>query len=398
MIGLRTVLVLVAYVAGASATNHAAWAWGVGGPVRLASNAATVFSLPAWVPMALAGLGPRGAGLPTVVAAHAAAGILWIAGFRLLWALRRRAAGLQGMREEPAAVDASRRAFLTNSAAGIVGVGAVATPGYATMVEPWRLAVRREEIPIPGLDPRLDGLRIVHFTDPHLGPRMPASFIARAVRAGIDLRPDLVAFTGDYVHEGEREIERAAELLGPLARAATIGAAGVLGNHDWWSNGLAVSDAMTRAGVRMIDNARAWVDPATRRLIESETPGALALVGLGDLTEDGVRVDAAFAGVGPGTPRVVLAHQPDTAELDELRGAGGPRMDLMLCGHTHGGQVRIPFLGTPIVPSKYGQKYAGGLVKGPACPVLVSRGVGLSVLPIRLGVPPEIGLVVLRSA
>ena len=163
------------------------------------------------------------------------------------------------------------------------------------------------------------------------------------------------------------------------------------------SNGPAVSDAMARAGVRMIDNARVWVDPATRRLTESETPGALALVGLGDLSEDGVRVDAAFAGVASATPRVVLAHQPDTAELDELRGGGRPRMDLMLSGHTHGGQVRIPFLGTPIVPSNYGQKYAGGLVKGPACPVLVSRGVGLSVLPIRLGVPPEIGLVVLRS-
>ncbi len=397
MIGARTTLVLLVYVAGATAANHAAWAWGAGGPVRLASNAATVFSLPAWVPMALAGFGPRGAGLPTAVAAHAAAGILWIAGFRLLWTLCRRATDAGSAAPPPAPVDASRRAFLTNSAAGIVGVGAVATPGYATMIEPWRLAVRREEIPIHGLDPRLDGLRIVHFTDPHLGPRMPESFIARAVRAGIDLRPDLVAFTGDYVHEGEREIERAAELLGPLARAASVGAVGVLGNHDWWSNGPAVSDAMTRAGVRMIDNARLWLDPATRRLTGSETPGALALVGLGDLTEDGVRAGEAFSGVGPGTPRVVLAHQPDTAEIDELSGPGAPRIDLMLCGHTHGGQVRIPFLGTPVVPSKFGQKYAGGLVQGPACPVLVSRGVGLSVLPIRLGVPPEIGLVVLRS-
>ena len=90
------------------------------------------------------------------------------------------------------------------------------------------------------------------------------------------------------------------------------------------------------------------------------------------------------------------AAQTRLAEINvALRAADAPRMDLMLSGHTHGGQVRIPFIGTPIVPSRFGQKNAGGLVQGPRCPVFVSRGVGMSLLPVRLGVPPEIGLITL---
>ena len=64
----------------------------------------------------------------------------------------------------------------------------------------------------------------------------------------------------------------------------------------------------------------------------------------------------------------------------------------MLCGHTHGGQIRLPLVGAPVVPSRYGQKYASGLVKGPVCPVFISRGIGMTVLPVRLGTPPEIAV------
>ena len=101
---------------------------------------------------------------------------------------------------------------------------------------------------------------------------------------------------------------------------------------------------------------------------------------------------------------MVLAHNPDTAEVLagrlRIRRTGWskgyvpcrttPRIDAMLCGHTHGGQVRIPFLGTPVIPCWSGTKYAGGVVQGPGYPVVVSRGVGMSILPIRLGVPPEV--------
>jgi predicted MPP superfamily phosphohydrolase len=93
-------------------------------------------------------------------------------------------------------------------------------------------------------------------------------------------------------------------------------------------------------------------------------------------------------------PRLLLAHEPDTAELPQLN----HRVDLMLAGHTHGGQVKLPLLGTPVVPSAFGSKYAGGLVQGPAYPVLVSRGIGTSIVPVRWGVPPEVVVITLTRA
>jgi hypothetical protein len=94
-------------------------------------------------------------------------------------------------------------------------------------------------------------------------------------------------------------------------------------------------------------------------------------------------------GVSESMPRIVLAHNPDTAETVPP----GVRVDLMCSGHTHGGQVSLPLVGTPIVPSEYGSRYAGGLCLGPSCPVVVSRGVGMAILPVRFRVPPEIGVI-----
>jgi hypothetical protein len=202
--------------------------------------------------------------------------------------------------------------------------------------------------------------------------------------------------TGDYIHSEIRWIRPAAELFRPLVESG-VPALGVLGNHDWWAAGNEMRAALERIGVRMIDNDRVFIDAATQRVVGSVPVRGLCIAGLGDLLTHVVDVDAALAGVPDGMARVVLAHVPDTAEEPGLISAGSPRIDLMLSGHTHGGQVKIPGLGTPIVPSKYGQKYAGGLVQGPRFRVLVSRGVGMSILPVRLGVPPEINEVVLSG-
>ena len=96
-------------------------------------------------------------------------------------------------------------------------------------------------------------------------------------------------------------------------------------------------------------------------------------------------------------PRILLSHNPDVAEEPGLLNSGH-RVDLILSGHTHGGQIRLPLIGTPVTNSRYGSKYAAGLVQGPRCPVFISRGIGTTVLPIRLGVPPEIALIELHRA
>jgi predicted MPP superfamily phosphohydrolase len=166
-----------------------------------------------------------------------------------------------------------------------------------------------------------------------------------------------------------------------------------------------MSNALRAVGVRMIDNNRVFLDVMSRSLTSaprSAPDDALCFVGLGDLLTGDVDPASAFAGIDEGTPRVLLAHVPDTLELDSVRAPGGPRIDLALCGHTHGGQIRMPLIGAPGVPSEYGQRYAGGLidasVTGTRCPVVVSRGIGVSIVPVRIGVPPEVVVVELVRA
>lgn len=304
--------------------------------------------------------------------------------------------GVDGETETVETVDRGRRAFLANSTLGSVAVMSAGAPGYATLVEPWGIKIREYVIPIEGLPVSLDGLRMVQVSDTHLGPRIPESFVVEAYAKAVELKPNLIVLTGDHVHDGTKENQRAAELCVPLVKACPMGVLGVLGNHDWWGDGAQLSGMLSAAGVRMIDNDRVWLDSATRSVVYRDPgEGSLAFVGVGDLTDGAVDVDRAFDGVRDGTARIVLAHNPDTAEIVDLNREGSPRVDLMVSGHTHGGQVKIPFLGTPIVPSWYGQKYAGGLVEGPAFRVLISRGVGMSMLPVRVGVPPEISVITL---
>lgn len=294
----------------------------------------------------------------------------------------------------------SRRRFLFD---GTLGLGCVSTLGIgadATLVEPWDLRITRYDIPIAGLPESLIGLKLVQLSDTHLGPRIPASFIREAVAQTLALSPDIVLLTGDYVHNGPQWIAPAAKLFEPLVAPGRV-VVGVLGNHDWWAGGERMSDALTHIGVRMIDNSRCFFDHASRTLssdLDSSRRDQLCLCGVGDLREDRVDFNAALAGVPESMPRLMLAHRPDTAELPELHSPDPPRIDLMLCGHTHGGQVRLPIIGTPVVPSRYGSKYAAGLVQGPACRVLISRGVGMSILPLRFGVPPEIVEITLTRA
>lgn len=289
----------------------------------------------------------------------------------------------------PALSALSRRAFLTDSVL-VTGVACSGATGvYSSFVTPWSLEVTKYRVPIADLPRSLDGLRIVQLTDTHLGPRVPASFIEQTVEAARALKPDLFVLTGDYVHTGTRYIESAAALFKPLTepRAGLIGVIGILGNHDHYANADRMTAALLSAGVRMLDNQSMFVDARTRALSSVPAGEALCVAGVGDFLEGIVDISAALRAVPANMPRLVLSHNPDVAETLAAR---SHRIDLMLAGHTHGGQVRLPFIGSPIVPSEYGQKYAYGMVRGPTCPVLISAGVGMSVLPLRLGVPPEI--------
>jgi len=300
-------------------------------------------------------------------------------------------------------IDLSRRRVLFDAALGGASLAAGAAIVRGIITEPWDLVVRRYTIPLPNLPRMLEGYRIVQISDTHLGPRIPASYVRTAVEEALSLKPDMVALTGDYVHMGLKYVDLAAELFAPLAQGPrAVPVVGTLGNHDWWADGPTVSRAMSRVGVTMIDNARAYLRASDRAIVRDEpAPGdALCIAGLGDLRENVIDPWGTLGPVAPDTARIVLAHNPDTAEELVIARRVPPRIDLMLSGHTHGGQVHLPVIGTPgsWVPSRYGARYAGGLVQGPHCRVLVSRGVGMSIFPVRLGVPPELVEITLSRA
>lgn len=361
-----------------------------------ASNIANLSMLPGWIFDALL-FGGSGVASPIGVVVGCAIGsAVWIAGGVGLWLTRARMLNPARSRRVAPAMDPARRRFLIDGAGAAAGLVTIGAGARASLVDPWDLHLRRDTIPIEGLPEELEGLRIIHICDTHLGPRVPASFIRRAVQMAADLRPDIAALVGDYVHDDIACIDDAARLFDPLIGAARIGTIGVLGNHDWYADGVAMRRALSERGVTMLSNQRIFID--SRRRVTDSGAVALCVAGFADLTEERIDPAAALRDVPAEAPRIVLAHNPDTAEDPLVAGERGPRIDLMLSGHTHGGQVRLPFLGAPIVPSRYGQKYAEGLVRGPRCPVLVSRGVGMSILPVRFGVPPEVGEITLVRA
>jgi predicted MPP superfamily phosphohydrolase len=293
----------------------------------------------------------------------------------------------------PGELARSRRRFLTTSARVATGAAA-ATLGWSLLAEPRWFDVTRRTFPVRGLHPELDGFRLVQLTDIHLGPFLSLGYVESVVRAANALGPDLIALTGDYVHDSPAYVRPVVAALAHLK--ATAGVVGVLGNHDWWEDGLLTQQEFRRAGIPLVDNARLFLTP-DRTIVDnpSDARGGVCLAGVGDLWENRPRYDDALGGVPSDMPRLLLSHNPDVAEERGLT-RGGYRVDLMLSGHTHGGQIRLPGLGTPVLPSRYGQKYASGLVQGPACPVYVSRGIGMAILPLRFRVRPEVTVIELR--
>jgi predicted MPP superfamily phosphohydrolase len=289
----------------------------------------------------------------------------------------------------------ARRAFLLDGPLALGGVAVTGASAHSVLVEPFNLRVERYTIPIRDLPASLSGLRLLQISDTHLGPFVPPEFIERVVARAIELAPDAFLLTGDYVHRRTDCNRRAADLFRPLV-ATGRSVLGVLGNHDWFGDGTHMASCLTAAGIRMIDNARVYIDAASRALTDSPPASGLCIAGLGDFSKDAMDVAAALGGVPLDMPRILLQHQPDAAEDPAILTA--PRIDLMLSGHTHGGQIRFPILGAPVTLSRYGQKYAGGLAQGPRCPVIVSRGLGMSFLPVRIGVRPELVLITLIPA
>lgn len=287
--------------------------------------------------------------------------------------------------------DAGRRDLLFRGGLAAAGTAVGGSTLWMTTVVPSRIRIRHYEVPIYNLPPALDGVCLAHITDTHHGPYVNESHIRRAIELANAEEPDLAVLTGDYVHRTPGAIGPGIGIFTELQ--TRYGVVAVLGNHDHWEGADACRQRFAELDIPLLENARLFLTPDG--LTDHEDPDrSLAIIGVADMSEAYPAPRVASRRVSPLCPRVLLSHHPDVAERFSHR-SDLLHFDLQLSGHTHGGQVSLPGVGALIVPSQYGSKYAGGLVQAPNWPVIVSRGVGMAVAPIRLGVPPEIGIVTL---
>lgn len=268
----------------------------------------------------------------------------------------------------------SRRRFLLG-ALGVMAGSVAGAVGYGYALEPRWLKVERLTFPVPGLPANLDGYTIGVLADLHLGPMVPVERGLEAARKLASLKPDLVLIAGDMTavnstSEAHRLVD---EALAPVK-----GAYGVLGNWDYFHHRVPMG-AKPQSTVRMLVNEGVQVAPG------------LWLGGLDEGIFRNPDVDKAVAGAPRNAVRILLAHEPDLADMVRPE----HRVALQISGHTHGGQVRLPFIG-PLVTPPLGRKYIAGLYKAPACHVYTSRGIGLTQVPFRFMCPPEITLITLR--
>jgi predicted MPP superfamily phosphohydrolase len=257
--------------------------------------------------------------------------------------------------------------------------------GWTFYYEPSSLVLHRYELALDGWPRELDGLEIALLSDLHVGsPYYGLDKLEEVVRRVNASEPDLVLLAGDYVVDGVSggrfvPPEDIASVLAELD--ARLGVFAVLGNHDWWLDGPRVRRAFRDAGIRMLDD-------------EAVRVSDFWLVGLGDWMEAPPDIPKVLASIDSeeGAPIVAFTHNPDVFPKIPSR------VTLTLAGHTHGGQVRFPLVGTPIVPSRYGARYAHGHIVENGRHLFVTSGLGTSIIPARFRVPPEVALLRLSSS
>lgn len=256
-------------------------------------------------------------------------------------------------------------------------LGAAAVGAYATLVEPRWIQVTRPRIRIPGLAPELAGLRIALLTDLHAGPR-DLSLVRRAVRLTLAEKPHLVALTGDFAADDASGFAEVLQALVPLR--APLGVFAVPGNHEYQ-----VGIVAWHAELRRHDHI---VDLTNTAHTVSFRGRQVCIAGVDDFYRGTPRLD----GLPPPAGRdltVLLAHGPDQAE--QVR-RSGDAVDLVLSGHTHGGQVRLPGAGAVINSAEHEELYEAGLRQRPWTQVYTSRGLGTIHLPIRFMCRPEVAV------
>jgi len=267
----------------------------------------------------------------------------------------------------------------------LAGMGGL---GYSTLVEPGWLDISQVKLKLPRLSPKFSGFRIAQFSDIHMGDWMNRRRLANVVQAVIAQAPDLVVITGDFVigHDWYGDVqtildELVEELSVLTERFLTLA---VLGNHDYWLDAATVRTMLANCGILEIGND---VHTLERDGVQ------LHIAGVDDAYENYDRLDVVLEKLPQSGATILLIHEPDFADVSAATGS----FDLQLSGHSHGGQVVIPFLGPPYLPY-LGRKYPSGLYQVGDMWQYTNRGVGMAQLKVRINCRPEITIFTLESA
>jgi uncharacterized protein len=256
---------------------------------------------------------------------------------------------------------------------------------WSLALEPASLTTRHYRLSIPHWHADLTGLRIAVLADLHVGsPFNGIPKLHEIVAITNELKPDLILIPGDFVIQGVIggglvPPEDSAAVLANLT--APLGVWACLGNHDWWLDAKRVRSALESQGIPVLEDKAVPIKRGA---------GHFWLVGISDFWEGASDVRKAMNLVTDDAPVLLFTHNPDVfPNISE-------RFSLLIAGHTHGGQVHLPLLGRPIVPSAYGERFAIGHIQENGRHLFVSSGLGTSILPVRFRVPPEISLLELH--
>lgn len=263
-------------------------------------------------------------------------------------------------------------------------IAVVALGLRAFWIEPASLRISEERLSLP--HPLRSPLRIAILTDLHVGsPFNGIEKLRDVVNRTNAAQPDVICILGDLVIQGVRggrfvpPEAIAAELTRLRAR---VGVFGVLGNHDGWLDHDRVARALESNGVRLVEDTAVNLSTAA---------GSIWLAGISDKWTGRHDIAAAVAAVRDDElPVILMTHNPDVfPEIPD-------RVSLTLAGHTHGGQVRLPFIGAPIIPSEFGPRFAAGHIIEGGRHMFVATGIGTSILPVRFRVPPAISVLTIE--
>jgi hypothetical protein len=278
----------------------------------------------------------------------------------------------------------ARRRVL-NTAGHLAIAAPFAVLSYGALIERLDFRAREVDVPIPGLPDDLDGLRIVHLSDIHLSPFLSEEQLSRVIDAANGLHPHLAAITGDLISDRDDPIDACIRQLARLK--ADAGVVGCMGNHEHYAK---LEDYTAGAAARV---GIPFLRGQSRALRFGKATLNVAGVDYQPFSDKAGYLRGAGRLVVPGETNLLLSHNPDVFPVAAHQG-----YNLMLAGHTHGGQVSVEILDQAINPARFFTHYVYGLFRRGAAAAYVTRGIGTIGIPARIGAPPEISLLRLRKA